>query len=106
MTKVNVPAPPLRAAAFAAINGERNYQDQKWPQLDPSQFPSVLEYLVYMEDYIKEAQHFYSRNPNETARTFALHTVRKVGAMAVACMEQNGTMWRDQEGPRPVGYSE
>lgn len=96
---------PTRAEVYAVIDGEREYQDQKW---DPAEHHvhNVTEWLVYMEDYINEAKRIVSRRPDPEAVEFALHTVRKVGAMAVACLEQNGVRSRNAEGPRVVGYVE
>jgi hypothetical protein len=93
---------PRRNVVYLAIEGERAYQDRKWPD----NLHSTLEYLVYMEDYIAEAKRVLSRRPDPEAKEFALHTVRKVAAMAVAAMEQNGVKTRDVEGARPVGYVE
>lgn len=95
-------------AAFEALEGERLYQNEKW---DPNSTESggvhnVVEWIVYIEDYIDEAKRILSRHTEPQATVKALHAIRKVGAMAVACMEQNGVHTRAEEGKRPVGYRE
>jgi hypothetical protein len=95
-----------RQAVYAAINGERAYQDAKWDPANPdvSGRHTCLEWFVYMEDYIAEAKRILSRQPEKQAREFALHTTRKIAAMAVCSMEQNGIRIREDEGSRPVGF--
>lgn len=84
-----------RSQAYAAINSERDYQGRKWG--DPEH--SVTEFLVYMRDYIEEALHVVSRQSDPDASLAALHSVRKVAALGVACMEQCGAPHRREEGP-------
>lgn len=81
-----------RTEVYEAIDGERNYQDTRWnPDTTQSGgLHSVTEFLVYMQDYTAEALHYVSRNGDPKASEFALHNVRKVAALAVACMEQHG----------------
>lgn len=86
--------PATREEVFAAINGERDYQDQKW--VKPEHSHSVTEYLVYMRDYIEEALHTLSREDNSTAIPKALHGVRKITTLGVACMEENGALRRGE----------
>ena len=96
-----------REEVFAAINGEREYQDSKWSadRTDSGGSHTVDEWLVYIEDYVNEAKHFTSRNSNPKAREFVLNALRKIGAMAVAAQEQNGVRTRAIEGPRPEGFT-
>lgn len=88
--------------AIRAILAEREYQDSKWNPVEDHRH-SVTEWLVYIQDYVGEALHVLSRIPDEPADDFALHTIRKIGALAVAAMEDKGIRSRDYEGPRPVG---
>lgn len=85
-----------RSEVYAAIDSERDYQDQRWNcETTPTCGKhSVTEFLVYMRDYIEEALHYASRNPDPQATEKALHDVRKVAALAVSCMEQNGAFCR------------
>jgi len=102
----------IRAATqsnvLEVLREERDYQDQKWNEDTTASGGkhSPTEWLVYIEDYVREAKQFTSRNPNPAADMFVLNVMRKIGAMAVACQEQNGVYSRAREGPRPMGYSE
>jgi hypothetical protein len=89
-----------QSRATLAMIGEREYQDKKWP----GHRHTTLEWLIFMEDYIAEAKRAFSRRTDADALQLGNHTVRKIGAMALACMEQNGTVTRDEEGVRPVGF--
>jgi hypothetical protein len=85
-----------RDEAFAAIDGEREYQ-RKWedPALtDSGGRHTQVEFLVYIQDYVAEALHVASRKPDPEAREFCAHSMRKIAALAVAAMEQNGVRTR------------
>jgi hypothetical protein len=84
-----------RTEVYAALDSERDYQDQKWGIPEDPSFPTVTEFLTYMRDYTEEALHILSREPVPEADQTALHNVRKVGALAVACMEQHGAPKRE-----------
>lgn len=90
-------APASRTEIYAAIDGERNYQDGwKDPTLtDSGGLHSNVEFLVYIQDYVTEALHVASRKPDPEARVQNTHALRKIAAMAVAAMEQNGVLARD-----------
>lgn len=81
-----------RSEVYKALDGERDYQKVRWSEDTTSTggFHSVTEFLVYMQDYVNEALHNVSREADPGASEKALHWVRKVGALAVACMEQHG----------------
>lgn len=89
----------MRNFVYDTINGERDYQDSKWPGHNHSN----VEWLVYIDDYVKEALHMASRYPDDIAERFLKSSLRKIGAMSVAAMEQNGVVTRKEEGPRPIG---
>lgn len=97
---VDALAPAKRARVIVALNEERDYQDQKWGN-DVAASP--IEWLVAIEDYVAEAKRYWARNPKPQCDEFALHTMRKVGAMAVAAMEKHGVRTRGHEGSRPIG---
>jgi hypothetical protein len=83
---------PDRVVVYQAIDGERRYQ-KKWenPALtDSGGKHSNVEFLVYIRDYVEEALHYATRNPDPAAHVFTRHSLRKIGALAVAAMEQNG----------------
>lgn len=85
-----------RREVYVAIDGERDYQ-KKWenPELtDSGGRHSNVEFLSYIRDYVEEALHIATRNPDPDARVFCTHSLRKVAALAVAAMEQNGVLHR------------
>jgi hypothetical protein len=85
-----------RKEVYAAIDSERTYQDLKWtPKTTTSDGQhSIEEWIVYMEDYLKEAKHILSRHPKQEADHEAIQIMRKVTAMGVAAMEQHGAIPR------------
>lgn len=85
-----------RTEVYQAIDGERAYQ-MKWenPEItDSGGRHSNLEFLVYIRDYVEEALHFGSREPDPKFTTFSQNNLRKIAALAVAAMEQNGVLHR------------
>jgi hypothetical protein len=93
----------MRGTVYAAIDGERAYQDSKWPATELGVGPSLIEWLVFIEDYVAEAKRYVSRNTPVASDDFARNALRKVAAMAVAGLEQHGVTTREKEGPRPIG---
>ncbi len=85
-----------RSAVYAAIDGERSYQAKRWNEetADSKELHSITEFLVYIRDYTEEALHYVSRNADPDANEFALHSMRKIAALAVAAMEQRGVRSR------------
>lgn len=81
-----------RDAVYAAIDSERAYQDTRWNPETTSTggLHTIAEWVLYMEDYIAEARTQLSRNADPAAALMGLNTIRKVAALAVACMEQHG----------------
>jgi len=81
-----------RKEVYNAIDGERDYQDKKWNyDTTPSEGKhSVAEWMVYIQDYLTEGMHLVSRNADPEAIRLGTDSIRKIGAMCVACMEQNG----------------
>lgn len=87
-----------RDQVYALINGERDYQDRKW-NADTCTSAGVhtpTEWLVFIEDYLLEAKHVVSREADQSCHDKVMANIRKIGAMCVACMEQNGAPARDQ----------
>jgi len=85
-----------RTDVYKLIDEERNYQDKKWNFKSPPSngTHSWEDWFVYIEDYVNEAKHILSRNPKMEGDKFAAHSMRKVAAMAVCAMEQNGGLSR------------
>jgi hypothetical protein len=87
-----------RKDVYDIVDSERNYQTERW-SYDVSDCGGIehsnVEFLVYIRDYVEEALHYASRNPEQNVREFTKHTMRKVAALAVAAMEQNGALKRE-----------
>lgn len=92
--KPGSPIPASRSRVYKAIDGERDYQS-KWDDVESQNKHSVEEYIMYMEDYLAEAKHLLCRNASEEVRQEALHGMRKVTALGVACLEQHGAPRRE-----------
>mgnify|MGYP007067080656 CR=1 FL=1 len=78
-----------RADVYAALDGERKYQDEKWNTTNV--FKPTESYLVYMKAYLDEAIHCISHDNGDFT---ALDKLRKVVALGVACFEDNGVPTR------------
>jgi hypothetical protein len=83
-----------RTEVYAAIDGERTYQDSRWDSLHIHSFE---EWFVYIEDYVNEAKHILARTATPGNTATPAHIMRKVAAMAVCAMEQNGAPHRELE---------
>lgn len=100
MSKVNT-----RQEVYTVIDGERNYQDNlgcdrtELCELPPEQrIRGVAEYAVMMDVYLQRAKNAWT---NSAGAIGALHEIRKVAALAVACMEDNGALSRSNNNPTP-----
>lgn len=73
------------------IQSERDYQEKMWNEETTSSggLHSDSEFLVFMQDYLREAMNQVSRQAEPTASKVAASTVRKICAMALACAEKN-----------------
>jgi len=83
-----------REDVYKLIDGERDYQDSRWDNdaekrsgkpdiLDRDK--SIAEWLNYLEFHLQEAKHgVYALEPKK-----AKASIRKIAALAVACMENN-----------------
>jgi hypothetical protein len=85
-----------RNEVYAAIDGERDYQDMRWNEqtTETAGKHSVEEFVLYMEHYLHESRRLLSTQASPKAIHDGLDFVRKVTAMGVACMEQNGIVPR------------
>lgn len=90
-----------RAEVYEAIDSERDYQDDRWNADTTSSEGrhTASEYILYMEHYLQEARRLASTTAEDN-RT-VLDFVRKVTALGVACMEDNGAPFRLE--PEPAG---
>lgn len=96
-----------RSKVYEVIDAEREYQDSRWhaSSTDSEGLHSNLEFLVYIRDYVEEAMHFCSRNEDPVANDFAKKSLRKIAALAVAAMEQNGVVARSPYDMAELGKS-
>lgn len=81
----------IRQDVYAVIDGERNYQDSRW---GASTIHTVAEYILYMEHHLTEARRLITTQGDPKASRDALDVLRKVIALGVVCMEQNGAVER------------
>lgn len=88
-----------RDDVYKLIDDERDYQSKKWNEetTQSKGFHSPAEWLVYIQDYLSEAVHVASRNPDPLATDLVMCNIRKIASMSVAAMEQNETMSREEE---------
>ncbi len=87
---------PTRKEVYEAIDSERDYQNSKFNEETTTSKGqhTVSEWILFMEDYLQEARNIASRGFSPQADQEALHVIRKVTGMGVACMEQNGASKR------------
>lgn len=85
---------------FEAIRREREYQNVLWVDFlhrSSAKEHSVTEWLLFIDDYLQEAKHAICRKASPIGVSEALHVVRKIAALCVVCMEQNGIEERDMD---------
>jgi hypothetical protein len=85
-----------REAAYAAIDSERDYQDKLWGDSLSGGRPgdgerTVDEFALYIVGYTNDLLQKASHTLDTEAK---LDIIRKVGGLAVACMEQHGAPHR------------
>lgn len=84
---------PDRERAFDLINGERDYQANRWNEdttaSENSHTPT--EWLVYIQNYLNIAMVAASTQGELEANEAVMDNLRKIGAMCIAAMEQNRT---------------
>lgn len=76
---------------FDALVEERVYQNSLSPERTDNHVRTVAEELVLMQTYLTRAFEAWTDNPGDTQ---ALDVIRKIGGMAVRCMENNGVVRR------------
>lgn len=85
-----------RSEVYKAIDTERDYQDQRWNENTTTSngYHEVGAWLTFLRTYIREAEEIISRNGDPEATDQSMHTIRKIAAMCVCCMEQHGAPHR------------
>ncbi len=96
----------VRADVYKAIDGERDYQE-KWEKAESKGIHETGAFILFMEYYLQEARRLESTLENGgNGRRIddgcpgpegSLDFVRKVTALGVACMEQNGAPERETQ---------
>jgi len=81
-----------RKQVYRIIDEERQYQDQKWGdiQLRPKQ---VGSYLTLMRHLLTKAENSWAGSSSDIQ---AMHEIRQLVAVGVACMEQHEAIPRSQ----------
>lgn len=103
-TKPNAPAKGFteirRDQVFRAIDNERIYQDLKWGTIQEHPH-EVGAWLTVMRKLLNDADYAWCGQRGDVG---ALDEIRKVAAVAVACMEQHGVVLRQPaaHGPEPI----
>lgn len=88
-----------RAAVFDVVGSELDYQETKWnPETTTSGGRhSVAEYLLYIEHHVSVARTLLSTLPSPQSEDQGLEHIRKITALGVRTMMQNGA-------PRRAGF--
>jgi hypothetical protein len=81
--------------AFDALKEERDYQDALWGPTETRGDHNNLEMLTYIRSYAEQGLEALSRKADVVAQPESQHIMRKIGALAVAAMQQNGVVRRD-----------
>lgn len=81
-----------RTEVYEVIDGEREYQkhwDKEFPKYPDAQ-KSIAHWIIYMRKYLAKAEEHVCNMDRDSA----LHEIRKVTALGVACMEHKGARRR------------
>lgn len=85
-----------RAEVYAAIDGERDYQDAHCLYEGAHEFTGG-EFITMMGKYTNELPALWALNPGD-APDKVLCNMRKIAAIAVQCLEVHGVIPREVEG--------
>ncbi len=90
---------PTREQVYQVVDTERAYQ-AKWDGAESKGIHETGAFILFMEQYLSEARKLEStREDGNNGDRFegegSLDFVRKVTALGVACMEQNGAPHRE-----------
>jgi len=84
-----------RAEVYAAIDGERDYQDSlvddrfEKPRIELN----IAGELVLLREYLRRTELVYAENPGHVPPA-VLDSIRKIAGIAVRALEQNGVVKR------------
>lgn len=86
-----------RRVVYGVIDGEREYQVWRWAtSATKGTEHSVHEFLRFMVHHAERAEAVLCSTDEPEASERALHEVRKIAALAVACMERHGAPSRER----------
>jgi hypothetical protein len=89
----------IRKAVYKLIDGERDYQDEVWDDMDSQWTPA--EWLSFIEEYVGKAKDALLGCPTVAiGRSNQMAVIRKIAGLAVVAMENNDTPER-----MPYGFS-
>lgn len=86
-----------RTEVYEAIDGERDYQEARKAAEGSTSYNgkhTPEEFLIYMNSYLAEANDAAARVWGSDCKPAILNILRKVTALGVACMEENGVVYR------------
>ena len=89
-----------RESVFRSLDGERDYQNQEWDDVDRPGNPNPLtigEFVLLAQEYLDLARKEWVMERKPESKT--LCHLRKVGAILVNCMEQHGAPRRREDPP-------
>jgi len=80
-----------RSEVYHLINGEREFQDQYWGDIDDAGW-SPTDWCVFIRMYLEKAEKgMVGATSVDEARRIQMENIRKIAALAVAAMENNDT---------------
>lgn len=88
-----------REEVYRLIDGEREYQNERWSEdtTDSAGKHTPTEWLLYIDYYVQLAKASASTKPEQICRPEVMGIIRKIAAMGVAAMEQNGAPARNRD---------
>lgn len=95
-----MPKKMTRAEAYSVLDSERDYQDMRIVRdgstsVGDEHYHTPEEYIVYLEHYLADARATASTTWGPTAKAATMDKLRKVGALVVAAIEDNGAPRRE-----------
>jgi len=76
-----------RTEVYKIIDGERDYQDEKWGGRNHGKTHDLESWIFYMEYFLGQTKEILSTELYTTSYPKAMEFIRKVTALGVACME-------------------
>lgn len=94
-----MPKVMTRAEAYSVLDSERDYQDMRIVRDGSTSvgehYHTPEEYIVYLEHYLQDARATASTTWGPDCKAAVMDKLRKVGALVVAAIEDNGAPRRD-----------